>query len=188
MDNTKKSSNSGRKTNNSQSVGMRKGTAINPPSGTTNTPCGREMILETNTQSLFTQGTLDIPEVLSFQTAWEQDQDQLTPIPAAVKPEFPDIKDLVELGTHFFLKNYPIEDCTRKYWWTSPHACLSPHLGNLSLTQDSIDQRRFLPWLDDTAKHYNGGRQLFNDPYIAPMGESYCAKVERTCLKKKWRF
>ena len=75
MDNTKKASNSGRKTKNSQSAGMTKGSTNKPISGTTNTPRGKEITLETSTQNVFTPGTpdisegLDIPEALSFQTA-----------------------------------------------------------------------------------------------------------------------
>ena len=74
MDNTRKASNPGRKTNNSQSAGM-KGTSSTPASGTTNMPHRKEAILETNTQNMFTPGTPDMPEVLdipetsSFQTA-----------------------------------------------------------------------------------------------------------------------
>jgi len=108
MDSTKKSS--GRKTNNSQSAGMT--SSVNQPvSRTTNAPCRKESKLETNTQNMFTPGMpemperLDIPETSSFQTA--QEQDHQTPIPEAIKPEYPDIEDLAELGALFAPEDLP---------------------------------------------------------------------------------
>ena len=111
MDNTKKTSNSGRKTNNSQSAGMTKGPTNKPISGTTNTPRGKEITLETSTQNVFTPGTpdisegLDIPEALSFQTA--QERDQQTPIPEAAETGYPDIEDLVDIGVPFAPEDLP---------------------------------------------------------------------------------
>ena len=110
MDSTK-ASKSGRKTNNSQSAGMTKGTSNTTSSGTTNMPHGREATLETNTQNIFTPGTpdmpegIEIPETSSFLTA--QEEDQWTPIPVTVEPEYPDIEDLTELGSPFTPEDLP---------------------------------------------------------------------------------
>ena len=48
---------------------------------------------------------LDIPEASYFQTA--QEQDQPTSIPEANEPEYPDIKDLIELGAPFGPEDLP---------------------------------------------------------------------------------
>lgn len=145
MDNTRKSSNSGRKTNNSQSAGMTKGTAINPPSGTTNTPRGRETILETNTQNVFTPGTpdipeeLDIPEVSSFQTAREQEQDQQTPIPTTLEPEYPGIEDLIELGAPFAPEELPNRGSYKEILVDFP-ACMPFSSFGESITDTGLDR------------------------------------------------
>lgn len=111
MENTKKSSHLGRRTNNSQSAGMTKGTNNTPVSGTTTTPRGKEAKLETSTQNVFTPGTpeitegLEVPEALSFQTAQERDQPSI--IPEMVEPEYPDVEILVDLGAPFAPEDLP---------------------------------------------------------------------------------
>lgn len=107
MENTKR----GRKTNNSQSAGMMKGTLAASTSGTMDTPRGREMSLEMSTQNMFTPGTpdfpepSDIPEALSFQTAQERDKEAT--VPGATETKFPDIEDLIKLGAPFGLEDLP---------------------------------------------------------------------------------
>ena len=111
MDSTKKVSNPGRKTNNSQSAGMSGGSVNKPTSGTTNTPRAKEIALDTNTQNVFTPGTpdisegLDIPETLSFQTA--QERDRQTPLPEITETEYPDIEDLTNVGAPFAFEDLP---------------------------------------------------------------------------------
>jgi len=90
---------------------MTKGSVNQSVSGTTNTPHRKESKLETNMQNVFTPGMpelpegLDIPETLSFQTA--QERDHQTPIPEAIEPKYPDIKDLAKLGALFAPEDLP---------------------------------------------------------------------------------
>lgn len=127
MDSTR-TSKSGRKTNNSQSSGMTKGTGNTTASGTTNTPRGREATLETSTQNVFTPGTpdmpegIEIPESSSFLTA--QEQDHQIPIPVSNEPEYPDIADLVELGTPFASDDLPDRGSYKEVFVEFP-ACMA---------------------------------------------------------------
>ena len=143
MDNTRRSSNLGRKTNNSQSAGMTKGTTSTSASGTMNTPRGREATLETNTQNVFTPGTLDMPEGLdipetsSFQTAREQDPQ--TTIPETIEPEDPDIEDLVELGVPFAPEELPDRGSYKEVFVEFP-ACLPFSSFGESITDTGLDR------------------------------------------------
>ena len=144
-DNTKKSSTSGRKTNNSQWAGMTRNTTNNTPiSGTTtNMPCRRETKLETNTQNVFTPGTpdlpdeLDVPEAVSFQTAQEQDQQSL--IPEMGDPELPEVADLVDLGTLFAPDDLPDRGSYKKILVEFP-ACMPFSSFRESITDTGLDR------------------------------------------------
>ena len=145
MDNTKKSSNPGRKTNNSQSAGVTRGTPINPVSGTTNMPRGRGTILENNMQTVFMPGMpdipeeLDIPEVLSFQTVQEQEQDQQMPIPTTLEPEYPGIEDLIELGAPFAPEELPDRGSYKEILVDFP-ACMPFSSFGESITDTGLDR------------------------------------------------
>ena len=143
MDNTKKTSNPGRKTNNSQSAGMSKGSTNKPTSGTTNTPCRKEVMLETSTQNVFTPGTpdlpegLDIPEALSFQTAQERDQQSL--IPEMGEPEYSDVVDLVDLGAPFGPDNLPDRGAYKEVIVEFPTCMLFSSFGD-SITDTGLER------------------------------------------------
>lgn len=143
MENTKKSSGSGRKTNNSQSSGMIKGTSNVATLGTTNAPRGKEVTLETNTQNTFTPGTpdmpegLDIPETSSFQAA--QERNQQMPIPDTNEPEDPYVKDLVELGVPFAPEELPDRGSYKEVLVSFP-ACMPFSSFGESITDTGLDR------------------------------------------------
>ena len=133
MENTRKASSSTRKTNNSQSAGMIK--------GTTNTPLGTK--LETSMQNVFTPGTpeltegLDVPEALSFQTAQEQDQQPL--IPEMNEPEYPNVEDLSELGAPFAPEDLPDRGSYKEVLMEFP-ACMPFSSFGESVTDTGLDR------------------------------------------------
>ena len=143
MDNTKKSSNLGRRTNNSQSAGMMKGTSNTPISGTTTTPRSKEAKLETSTQKVFTPGTpeltegLDVPDALSFQTAQERDRPSV--IPEMVEPEYPDVENLVDLGVPFAPEDLPDQGSYKEVLVEFP-ACMPFSSFGESITDTGLDR------------------------------------------------
>ena len=143
-DNSKKSSTSGRKTNNSQSTGMMaKGPANVTTSGTTNTPRGREISLETSMQNMFTPGMpempegLDIPEAALFQTAQERDQTPL--IPETVESDYRDVEDLIDLGTPFAPDDLPDQGAYKEVLVEFP-ACMPFSSFGESITDTGLDR------------------------------------------------
>ena len=160
MENTKKAVNSSRKTNNSQSAGMSQGTINKPIPGTTNMPRAKEKVLDTSTQNVFTPGMpdisegLDIPEALSFQTA--QEREQQTPIPETTdETGYPNIKDLVDIGTLFAPEDLPDRGAYKEILVEFPSCMPFSSSVRPSLTWDSIDLKFFSHWWDDIARLYS---------------------------------
>ena len=177
MDNTKKL---GRKTNNSQSAGMTKGTSVSmSSSGTTNTPRGRETTLETSTQNVFTPGTpdlpeaLDIPEALSFQTAQERDVE--TPIPETDETEYPDIEDLIELGAPFAPEDLPDRGSYKEVLVEFP-SCMPFSSFGESVTDTGLDRSEKIFAL---AGRHRQALQLGETALRRPIYSSYNKVVSR---------
>ena len=173
MESTKKSL---RKTNNSQSAGMMKGTA---PSGTTNTPRGKVTTLETNTQNVFTPGTpdipeaLDMPEVPSFQTA--QEHDQQAPLPEMDEPDHPDIEDLTDLGTPFSSEDLPDRGAYKEVFIEFP-ACKPFASFGESITDTGFDRSEKIFAL---AGQHRQALQLGETALRRPIYSSYGKVVSR---------
>ena len=142
-DNSKKSANSGRRTNNSQSAGMIKGTGNVSASGTSNTPRGKEVTLETSTQNVFTPGTpelpegLDMPEAITFQTAQERDQQSF--VPGMNETDYPDVEDLIDLGAPFGPDNLPNHGVYKEILVEFP-ACMPFSSFGESITDTGLDR------------------------------------------------
>ena len=185
MDNSKRSSGSGRKTNNSQSAGMTKGSSNKTSFGTTDTPRGKEVALETNTQNVFTPGTpdipegLDIPEISSFQTA--QEQDRLTPIDRqatvaeTIDPDYPDIEDLVEMGVPFGREDLPDRGAYKEVIVEFP-ACMPFSSFGESITDTGLDRSEKIFAL---AGRHRQALQLGETALRRPIYSSYDKVVSR---------
>ena len=185
MDNSKRSSGSGRKTNNSQSAGMTKGSSNKTSFGTTDTPRGKEVALETNTQNVFMPGTpdipegLDIPEISSFQTA--QEQDRLTPIDRqatvaeTIDPDYPDIEDLVEMGVPFGREDLPDRGAYKEVIVEFP-ACMPFSSFGESITDTGLDRSEKIFAL---AGRHRQALQLGETALRRPIYSSYDKVVSR---------
>ena len=178
MDSTK-ASKPGRKTNNSQSAGMTKGTSNTTTSGTTNTPRGREATLETNTQNIFTPGMpdmpegIEIPETSSFLTA--QEEDQRTPVPVTVEPEYPDIEDLTELGSPFAPEDLPDRGSYKEVFVEFP-ACMPFSSFGESVSDTGFDRSERIFAL---ARRHRRALQLGEAALRRPVYSSYNKVVSR---------
>lgn len=126
---------------------MTKGMPAVSTSGTTNTPRGKETILETSTQNVFTPGTpdfpepVDMPDALSFQTA--QERDEGIPIQETVGTDDPDIEDLNELGAPFAFEDLPDRGSYKEVFVEFPSCIPFSSFGESLLTRGSTDQKRF---------------------------------------------
>ena len=179
--NTKKTT--GRKTNNSQSAGMKGNTSA----GTTNVPCGKEIALDTSTQNVFTPGTpdipeaLDMPEVPSFQTAREHDQQ--TPIPEMGEPEYPDIEDLTDLGTPFTSEDLPDQGAYKEVFIEFP-ACMPFDSFRETITDTGFDRAEKVFTL---AGRHQYALQLGEIALRRPIYSSYGKVISRKGRKDLFR-
>ncbi|EDR12182.1 uncharacterized protein LACBIDRAFT_323267 [Laccaria bicolor S238N-H82] len=180
MDNTKKTANPGRKTNNSQSAGMTRQTSNTPTSGTTTTPRGREAKLETSTQNMFMPGTpelsegLDIPEAPSFQTAQERDQPSI--ISEGIEPEHPGVEDLTDLGAPFAPEELPDRGSYKEVVVEFP-ACMPVSSFGKSVTETGLDRSEKIFAL---AGRLRQALQLGEAALRRPIYSSYGKIVSRT--------
>ena len=186
-DNTKRSSTSGRKTNNLQSAGM---TANTPISGTmTNTPQGKETKLETSTQNVFMPGTpdlteeLDVPEAVSFQTAQEQDQPSL--VPETIKPEIPEVENLVNLGVPFAPEDLPDRGSYREVLVEFP-ACMPFSSFGESITDTGLERSEKIFAL--AGRHSQAlqlGEIALRRPIYSSYGKIVSRKEQRSFFKEE---
>ena len=189
MDNTKKAFIPGRKTNNSQSAGMSKGVTNKPASGTTATPRGKEVTLETSTQNVFTPGMpdlpegLDIPDVLSFQTA--QERDQPPHLPEATEPEYSDIEDLVDLGAPYGPDNLPDRGAYKEILVEFP-ACMPFSSFGENITDTGLDRLEKIFAL--AGRHRQAlrlGEATLRQPIYSAYGKLVSRKERRDLFKEE---
>ena len=147
--------------------------------GTTNAPRGKEVMLDTSTQNIFTPGTpdipeeLDMPEVPSFQTT--QEHDRQIPIPETGEPEYPDIEDLTDLGAPFGSEDLPDRGAYKEVFVEFP-ACMPFASFGETVTDTGLDRSEKIFTL---AGRHRQALQLGEAALRRPIYSSYGKVVSR---------